>query len=973
MYSDDGVTWATSSAAENNSWQDVTYGNGLFVAVANSGTNQVMTSPDGINWTSRAAAGSCLCRAITYGNGLFVAGGVSGSYGMYSYDGINWTSGNFINGSHYDVAYGNGVFVTVVYGTSGDQKVSYSYDGINWSTTTTPEGNNWNGITYGNGLFVAVGDAGTNRVMTSPDGITWTPRQEAAAIAWQDVTYGDGLFVAVAALTGSGNRVMTSPDGINWTSRVSAADINWRSVAYGEGKFVAVASTGSGNRVMTSDDTILWLTGTEVTATGTMTGASQLRDVRISGEVTFGANASTTNLLIATSSSSTTLPSAISIAGDYENNGTVHAGAGTVYLSGSNPQTLSGTMTATSSFNDLYIQNNSRIGTTTFDAVMTANSLTAQGSTYIAFKSGATTTIDTLTLSGSSTAPISLGATATGTESNFVLTSTASVSYTTISDSNACGSTGGAIDVSVGNNTDGGDTDCWDFLGTPAGSSSVALAESYTFYVGEATTTLGTITITDAETPSITSANDIRLTIATTTTDFRFDTSVTAPTFGGTASGKVSGTVSYADDGATLIIDVTSDFTASNTLTVAGLAVGSFSSVSTTTSQLELHTDGDSSGEPAALSSETFRITGALALADHDAGQADNQFSWQNRDDATVFAFKLAPTGETATMTDMVITLRGINDIDTSDISDFALYRDNNSDGSLDGSDTLLDGSGIMTINGQFGAITFSSDFLATTSYDYIVTGDTTSIVPGASVVFSLLTSGITATGETSNFQPVVTGSVSSIQHIRNVSGGGGSSSRVGGTPPPGNSIETGGEEGGGDPVGEEVDGENIAYDPDFKKPGNTGTPDNEWTNGSNALASDGVYATAASTNLRQSYYNFGFSIPTGNSIQGIAVKLDASGTTADGTIDVALSWDNGSSYTSAKATPTLAGSDIVYTVGGPADTWGRPWLPAEFNNGTFILRVTAQPASNTLRLDALEVRVYHQATGGGSGGGGRI
>ena len=92
--------------------------------------------------------------------------------------------------------------------------------------------------------------------MTSPDGITWTIRTSAADNSWNGVTYGNGLFVAVAG-TGTGNRVMTSPDGITWTIRTSAADNWWQGVTYGNGLFVAVAGagTGTGNRVMTSGKT----------------------------------------------------------------------------------------------------------------------------------------------------------------------------------------------------------------------------------------------------------------------------------------------------------------------------------------------------------------------------------------------------------------------------------------------------------------------------------------------------------------------------------------------------------------------------------------------------------------------------------------------------------------------------------------------------------------------------------------------
>ena len=76
---------------------------------------------------------------------------------------------------------------------------------------------------------------------------------------WWDVTFGNGLFVAVGGATsGSGNRVMTSPDGITWTSRTSAANNSWFSVIYGNGLFVAVARFCSSNCVMTSPDGITW-------------------------------------------------------------------------------------------------------------------------------------------------------------------------------------------------------------------------------------------------------------------------------------------------------------------------------------------------------------------------------------------------------------------------------------------------------------------------------------------------------------------------------------------------------------------------------------------------------------------------------------------------------------------------------------------------------------------------------------------
>ena len=164
--------WKLRISAADNGWGSVCYGNGLFVAVAYTGTgNRVMTSPDGITWTIRTSAADNNWRSVCYGNGLFVAVASSGT------------------GNH----------------------VMTSPDGITWTIRTSAADNGWGSVCYGNGLFVAVAYSGTgNRVMTSPDGITWTIRTSAADNSWYSVCYGNGLFVAVAG-SGIGNHVMTSP------------------------------------------------------------------------------------------------------------------------------------------------------------------------------------------------------------------------------------------------------------------------------------------------------------------------------------------------------------------------------------------------------------------------------------------------------------------------------------------------------------------------------------------------------------------------------------------------------------------------------------------------------------------------------------------------------------------------------------------------------------------------------------------
>jgi hypothetical protein len=61
---------------------------------------------------------------------------------------------------------------------------------------TLPGSTNWQYVTYGNGVFVAVA-ANSAIAATSPDVITWTQRALPASATWRSVTYGNGVFVAV--------------------------------------------------------------------------------------------------------------------------------------------------------------------------------------------------------------------------------------------------------------------------------------------------------------------------------------------------------------------------------------------------------------------------------------------------------------------------------------------------------------------------------------------------------------------------------------------------------------------------------------------------------------------------------------------------------------------------------------------------------------------------------------------------------
>jgi hypothetical protein len=203
---------------------------------------------------SLVVGGSTTVAGTLTASGDLVTAGASWTTRPAAVDTLSWQG----------IAYGNGLFVATAINGTGNG-IMTSPDGINWTTRIPPFDLQWGDIVYGNGLFVAVASSGTgNRVMTSPDGINWASRTSAADSGWSSITYGNGLFVAVS--TGSGttaNRVMTSPDGITWTGQSSANTNSWTGVTYGNGLFVAVASTGTGsNSTMYSSDGVTWTQGT---------------------------------------------------------------------------------------------------------------------------------------------------------------------------------------------------------------------------------------------------------------------------------------------------------------------------------------------------------------------------------------------------------------------------------------------------------------------------------------------------------------------------------------------------------------------------------------------------------------------------------------------------------------------------------------------------------------------------------------
>lgn len=189
-----------------------------------------------------------------------------------------------VSAQSFDIARGNGVIVVVGSSSSGTDPynnfVVTSSDGITWTwrdiAPSDTTAYTLNSVTYGNGLFVAVGSSGA--IFTSPDGVTWTKRTAAISGNLNSVVWGKDKFVCVCD-GATGASIQTSPDGITWTARTGAVATTTSTnqvVAYDATRDMYAASTGNafsgGTGIQTSPDGITWTARNVPSGIGNSTG-----------------------------------------------------------------------------------------------------------------------------------------------------------------------------------------------------------------------------------------------------------------------------------------------------------------------------------------------------------------------------------------------------------------------------------------------------------------------------------------------------------------------------------------------------------------------------------------------------------------------------------------------------------------------------------------------------------------------------
>jgi len=119
---------------------------------------------------------------------------------------------------------------------------------------------------------------------------------------------------------------------------------------------------------------------------------------------------------------------------------------------------------------------------------------------------------------------------------------------------------------------------------------------------------------------------------------------------------------------------------------------------------------------------------------------------------------------------------------------------------------------------------------------------------------------------------------------------------------------------------------------------------------------------------------NYTFGIPSGATIDGIEINTEFSTSSAAqiATLQISLSWNNGTNYTATKSdTVTGSTTDKNSTLGGSTDTWGRSWTDSELADGTFLVKVEGKSnaGGTSCRLDFLQIKVYYTVAATGATG----
>jgi hypothetical protein len=260
-------TWTIVDSTQP--WNSVAFGNGIFVACAESGV--IGTSSDGSTWTQVFSSLDHFVSVTFTKSAYFLVLGYDGrnndttSFGTFvtSTDGIQWTYSNVYSldeeSSHYpgysSYMAAESVPNRILFQLNGPPYITDGKNIITCSTVmqTSPQHIAWSPRL---GLYVVIA---IGYIYSSSDGITWIIRKQFTStsqnsfVSWSDEL---GIFVVYV----QSEQLLTSTDGIHWTSQSPVPNFSapiFEQTKSTWSKELGIFATGNA----TSPDGIHWTTG----------------------------------------------------------------------------------------------------------------------------------------------------------------------------------------------------------------------------------------------------------------------------------------------------------------------------------------------------------------------------------------------------------------------------------------------------------------------------------------------------------------------------------------------------------------------------------------------------------------------------------------------------------------------------------------------------------------------------------------
>ena len=272
---DEVVDWDSGTLSASANWYGLAYGNEYIAVGDNSGSPIINSSADGKTWSAETVSVSpgAEIRSIAWTGTQYVAPLYASRNVLTSPDGSTWTENSTaltILRFWADTAAGNGWIVTI--DGSGTSTANRSQNGTSWSAATLPSLASWSRVEQGNAggteYFVVIAkDNGSGTATdiagySDDNGATWTSATLPSSDFWNGLTYGNGTFVAVAGdASNTSNAAAYSTDGgQNWSSATLPATANWTNVSYNGSVFVATAYNSTTAAI--SEDGITWVSDT---------------------------------------------------------------------------------------------------------------------------------------------------------------------------------------------------------------------------------------------------------------------------------------------------------------------------------------------------------------------------------------------------------------------------------------------------------------------------------------------------------------------------------------------------------------------------------------------------------------------------------------------------------------------------------------------------------------------------------------